>query len=213
MTPTSHDAPPAARRRRRRLVAWLTFGVLGIAMGAVWATGFASIGGATGTHTASPIVAPTSPVTHSPDLAGLVTAGSPLTVDWQDRWGSVAATNFFTVDLSGQPVGQTYNIAFLLTNTTTPTGWASLQLKLENRDIATGPCVASDFDGTNRPKVMAFDHNDAGVYWNGLPGNAVYCIGVAIADGQDMTGTFLRAAQDAAPSVYPAFIATVDRAS
>ena len=202
---------------RRRLAAWLAFGAAGLACGAVWATGFASVGGATGTNVAAPIVAPTGPAAHAPALNGVVTAGSPLTVDWNGRWGSISADkNFFTVDLSGEPSGQTYNVAFLLTNTTDISGhgWSSLQLKVEQVDAGAGPCNASAFDGTQNPKVMAFDSQDAGVYWNGLPGATVYGLGVNAADGQTPRGTFLRRDSDStAPTVYPRFLATVDRAS
>jgi hypothetical protein len=204
--------------RRRGLAAWLAFGAVGLATGAVWATGFASVGGQNGTNDPSPIVAPSAPASHAPNLSGVVTAGSPLTVDWNGRWGSISAnTNFFTVDLSGEPSGQNYNVAFLLTNTTDISGhgWSSLQLKVEEVDAGTsGPCDASAFDGTQHAKVMAFDSQDAGVYWNALPGGEVYCLGVAAADGQDTTGTFIRRDSDTvAPTVYPRFLTTVDRAS
>ena len=51
------------------------------------------------------------------------------------------------------------------------------------------------------------------MYWNGLDGDTVYCIGVAAAHGDDVAGTFLRSAQDTPPSAFPTFITTVDRAS
>jgi hypothetical protein len=211
---TISSTPSTGRRSRRRLAAWLAFAVLGIAMGAVWATGFASIGGATGSNAASPFLAPSAPGDHTADLASAATAGSPFTVDWAGRWGSTAATNFFTVDLSGQSASRTYNIAFLLTNDISSAGWTSLQLKMENKDIASGSCAAGDFDGTNRPKVMPFDAKDAAAYWNGLPGGKLYCIGVAASDGNDTDGTFLRRASDTSgPSTYPTFVVTVDRAS
>jgi hypothetical protein len=212
MDVTSTRSP--ARKARRRLGVWLGFAAVGIATGAVWATGFASIGGATGTNGASPMITPSAPGAHAPDLQGAVTAGSPLTVDWAGRWGSTASTNFFTVDLSGEPGAQTYNVAFLLTNDLSGDGWTSLQLELEAVDIATGPCDPADFDGTNRPRVMAFDALDAGVYWNGLAGGSIYCIGLNASDGNDTDGTFLRRASDTTgPGEYPAFVATVDRAS
>ena len=210
----STTTAPAAGRNRRRLAAWLGFAALGIATGAVWATGFASIGGTTGTNGSSPIVAPSNPGAHTPELQGAATAGDPLTVNWEGRWGSTASTNFFTVDLSGEPVGQTYNVAFLLTNDISSAGWTSLQLELENVTIASGTCNPAAFDGTNAPRVMAFDRQDAGVYWNGLAGGSIYCIGVNASDGHDTSGTFLRRASDSSgPTTYPAFIATVDRAS
>jgi hypothetical protein len=61
---------------------------------------------------------------------------------------------------------------------------------------------------------MAFDTLDAGVYWNGLAGGSIYCIGVNQSDGMDTGGTFLRRDSDTVgPGEYPAFVATVDRAS
>ena len=148
-------------------------------------------------------------------LAGTVTAGSPLTVDWTGRWGSTAATNFFKVTLDSKPAGQTFNAAMLLTNDISTFGWESLQLKVELKDVgASGSCNAStDFDGTQNPKVMVFDTRDAGVYWNALAGGSTYCIGIAASNGQDTSGTFLRSASDTPPTGYPAFTATVDRAS
>jgi hypothetical protein len=204
-------------KSRRRLATWLAFGAAGLATGAVWATGFASVGGTTGNNDPSPIVAPSAPAAHTAALAGAITAGSDLTVDWAGRWGSVSAdTNFFTVDLSGEANTQTYNVAFLLTNTTdiSSAGWSSLQLKVEEVDAGAGPCDASDYDGTQNAKVMTFDSKDAGVYWNGLAGGKVYCLGINAGGGQDPAGTFLRRDSDTAdPSVYPRFLATVDRAS
>jgi hypothetical protein len=207
----------SSSKPRRRLAAWLAFGAAGLACGAVWATGFASIGGANGTNSTSPIIAPSAPAAHQAALHGVVTQGSDLTVDWNGRWGSVGAdTNFFTVDLTGEDAANKYNIAFLLTNTTdiSGKGWSSLQLKVEQVDAGAGPCDATAFDGSKAPKVMAFDAQDAGVYWNDLAGGDVYCIGVAAADGHDDQGTFLRRDSDTvAPTVYPRFLATVDRAS
>jgi hypothetical protein len=211
---TSTARTPRVRKGRRRLSVWLAFAVAGLATGAVWATGFASVGGTTGTDGASPIVQPSAPGAHTPDLNGAITPGSDLTVDWAGRWGSTANTNFFTVDLASQSVSRTFNVAMLLTNDISSAGWSSLQLKLEAVDIASGSCDPAAFDGTNRPRVMAFDAKDAGAYWNGLAGGSKYCIGVAASDGTDSAGTFLRRASDTTgPSTYPTFVATVDRAS
>jgi hypothetical protein len=204
-------------RSRRRLAVWLAFGAAGLATGAVWATGFESIGGGNGpTNDRSAMIKPSDPVDHAPNLNGVITAGSPLTVNWNGRWGSVADTKFFTVDLSHEDPLNTYNIAFLLTNTTdiSNKGWSSLQLKVEQVNAGAGPCNATAFDGTQDPKVMAFDAQDAGVYWNGVDGGNVYCLGVNAADGHDDQGTFLRRDSDTvAPTVFPRFLATVDRAS
>jgi hypothetical protein len=214
MSGTSRTAQ-ATRTGRRRLAIWLTFAAIGVSMGTVWATGFASIGGANGTNGASPPLTSSDPGAHTSDLAGSVTAGDPFTANWNGRWGSTAATRFFTVNLDAKPAGNSYNLAFLLTNDISTAGWTTLQLELENADVgAAGTCDATVFDGTNDPKVMVFDSEDAGVYWNNLPGGTTYCVGIAAAPdpANDITGTFIRRDSDTVgPSVYPTFVATVDR--
>jgi hypothetical protein len=207
---------PSRKSSRGRLAAWAAFGVAGLATGAVWATGFASGTGANGTTAISPALTKTDPAAATSALSGTATPVTPLSFDWQGRWGSIAAkTVTFKVDLSGSAyAGKTYNIALLLANTSDMSGWASMQLKFERVDVAaSGSCVASAFDGTQHPKVLNFDDEDAGVYWNGVAGDAVYCVGVNAAAGDDATGTFLRAAQDTPPTAFPTFITTVDRAT
>ena len=203
-------------RNRRRIAAWLAFAALGVGMGAVWATGFASIGGANGTgaNSTGALITPSNPGAQAAALAGTVTAGDPFTVNWTGRWGSVVDTNFFTVDLSAKPGTQTFNVATLLTNDLSAAGWTSLQLKFEAADRLTGACAAGDFDGTKRPRVVSLDARDKGAYWNGLVGGNIYCIGINAADGTDETGTFLRRADETTgPSTFPDFVTTVDRAS
>jgi len=200
---------------RRRLAAWLAFGAVGLASGAVWATGFASGSGANGTTAISPALTKTAPSTATSALSGTVTKVSDLSFDWEGRWGSIASdTVMFKVDLSDAKFnGKKYNVALLLANTSAMSGWASMQLKIERVDVAAnGSCTASAFDGTQNPEILNFDDEDAGVYWNGLDGEAVYCLGVNTAHGDDADGTFLRAAQDTAPTAFPTFITTVDRA-
>jgi hypothetical protein len=213
---SSIDSPSTPRRPRRRLAAWLAFGAIGLATGAVWATGFASTTAVVGTHTGSAAVTKTNPAAPIDSLANVASEVTPLAFDFTGRWGSVADTAMVKVDLSAEPAGNTYNVALLLSNTAALTGWASLQLKLEEV-VASGAggttCVASDFDGTKNPQLMQFDAVDAGAYFNGLAGNAVYCLGINTSDGKDIAGTFLRSAQDASPSVFPTFLTTVDRAS
>jgi len=201
----------------RKLSAWLAFGAAGLATGAVWASGFATVGGENrlGGSAISPALAKTAPTPASSDLNGKADDVSPIAFDWQGRWGSIHAnTVLFKVDLSGF-TGKTYNIATLLTNTTDLTGWASLQLKLEQKQIASGSsaCDPADFTGSTNDQLLNVDDQDAGVYWNGLAGDKVYCIGISAAHGDDAAGTFLRAAQDTPPTSFPTFITTVDRAS
>src|SRR3954462_15453133 len=190
---------PQGRRGRRRLAIGLSFAALGISMGAVWATGFASVSGANGTNGASPALTSSDPSAHTSDLAGTAAAGAGLTVDWNGRWGSTAATRFFTVDLDSKSASNDYNVAMLLSNDISNAGWTTLQLKVENKDVGVGgTCNATVFDGTNDPKLMVLDTRDAGVYWNNLPGGTTYCVGIDAAPNpaSDTGGTFLRRDSD-----------------
>ena len=202
---------------RGRLAAWLAFGATGLATGAVWATGFASVGAGNGTTGESPAMAKTAPTTNTSALNNKVTAVDPISFDWDGRWGKITTAKvMFKVDLSGAEFSGTkrYNIALLLANTSVLTGWASLQLELEQVQVAAnGTCDAADFDGTQNDQVLNVDDQDAGVYWNSLVGDKVYCLGIFTSDGDDFAGTFLRAAQDTPPSSFPQFITTVDRAA
>ena len=45
---STFDSPNPRSRPRRRLAAWLAFGAVGLATGAVWATGFTSFTGTQG---------------------------------------------------------------------------------------------------------------------------------------------------------------------
>lgn len=220
------------RRSRRRLALWLAFGAIGLSMGAVWATGFATFSaGANGTTTVSPIVVPGSPTDVANPLASVVTAGSTWNVNWTGDWGSTGATEFFQVDLSSLPSAQTYNLAMLLTNGAAMSAgtnlWQTLQLNVELTQPAGSSCAASDFttsSTTEVSRIFVFDSDDAGVYWNsadtdvqstlsGITGGQIYCIGInAAAPPYDGTSTFLRD-DGAVPSVYPDFVTTVNRAS
>jgi hypothetical protein len=217
---STHTAIPRSRSRRR-LAAWLAFGAVGLATGAVWATGFATTGGQVGANDPAQFINPSDPADHNPDLQNKISANaSGLDYDWDGRWGSVTDTQLFKVDLTGSGLAANkYNVGFLLTNGTllsgtTGSGWSTIQLKIELlQKAASATCADSDFAGaTTDQKVMAFDADDAGVYFNNLDGDKVYCVGIKTADGHDINGTFLRRDSDTvAPTVYPEFIATVDR--
>ena len=201
----------------RRLAVWLAFGATGLATGAVWATGFASVSAGNGTTGESPAIAKTAPTPATTALSDKATAVDPISFDWDGRWGKITAPKvLFKVDLSGTEFSGTkrYNVALLLANTSVLTGWASLQLEFEQvQKDADEECDAADLDGTQNAKLLNVDDQDAGVYWNNLVGDKVYCLGIFTSDGDDFDGTFLRAAQDAAPTGFPSFIATVDRAA
>lgn len=199
---------------RPRIAAWLAFGATGLATGAVWATGFAQVSAGNGVTGESPAIAKTDPVDATSALNNKITTVDPIVFDWDGRWGKITTAKvMFKVDLSGAAYnGKKYNVALLLANTSALTGWASLQLEFEQvAKAAGGTCAAGDFDGTQNAKVLNVDDQDAGVYWNQLDGDAVYCLGIFTSDGDDFAGTFLRSAQDTPPSSFPSFIATVDR--
>jgi hypothetical protein len=206
--------------------AWAAFGVVGLATGTVWASGFATSDGANrvGGTVESPALVKSNPAAATSALATKAAPVDPLEFDWDGRWGSInASTVLFKVDLSGaQFTGKTYNIATLLANTSDLAGWASLQLEFELvQKNAGGTCNAADFDGTVNAKLLNVDNQDAGVYWTALDdasplaGNKVYCVGINQAHGDDIHATFLRSANDTPPdnSHQPKFITTVDRVS
>lgn len=203
---------------RPRVAAWLAFGAVGLATGAVWASGFAQVTTSSAPAAESPAMTKSDaadPITALDDTA---TAVTPLEFGWDGRWGKVAApTVMFQVDLSGSQFAapKSYNVALLLTNKTALLGWATLQLEVEHVVMAPGEtCVAGDFDGSKDPKLLNVDNQDAGAYWNGLAGEHVHCFGIApTTTNPDIASTLLRSATDAAPTVSPSFIATVDRAA
>ena len=210
---------PTPSKSRRRLAAWAAFGVAGLATGAVWASGFAQSTGVNDSTVISPAMAKGAPSVVTSPLAGTITAGADLPFDWEGRWGSLSADHLLaTVDLTGGGfTGKTYNIAFLLANTTDLTEFASLQLEVEIIDAANagtpGDCSTASFDGTHDQLILDSDDEDSGVYWNLKAGNKKYCIGISDTPGDDVNGTFIRSAQDAYPTKWPKFITTVERAS
>src|SRR4051794_2488307 len=190
---------PAPRRSRRRLAAWMAFGAVGLATGAVWATGFTQNTAANGVTDPASAMTKGAPGPVPSDLDTVVSlfgGDGKLTFDWNGRWGSIPANKaLIKVDLSGPTfASKTYNLAFLLANTSDLTEYGSLQLKFDNITKAAGAdCANADYTTPVDPKVMNIDNKDAAVYWNGLAGNAVYCIGIKQATGDDTTGTFIRA--------------------
>ncbi len=113
---SSIDPSNSAPRSRRRLAAWLAFGAVGLATGAVWATGFASAGGASSGRVTSPALARSAPVDQADRLANTVTVDTAvLDFTYEGSWGAIADTNLFTVDLRTHP--GTYNVALLLADT------------------------------------------------------------------------------------------------
>ena len=168
----------SAPRVGRRLAAWLAFGAVGLATGAVWATGFASSTAGNGTTDPSPAVTKTAPDgRHVGARAAPWPTRPALTFDWDRPLGLDRRRHG---DVHGRPERRGSTTArpttsrMLLANTSVLTGWASLQLEIERVDEAAGGTVRRRPTSTARPtpKVLNFDDEDAGVYWNGLAGDA-----------------------------------------
>lgn len=192
----SSSTTRTARRSRRRLALWLGFGIVGLSMGAVWATGFATFTSGTGTPAVAAIVTPGSPTDAANALTGDVVADAPAVdgvpvdgiawdVTWDGLWGLTPAYNFFTVTTPAQPSDATYNIAMLLSNGASLSAsatWQTLQLKVwlvnANGHICNSvpgtvfPGLETDDSGVAIPvsggvaRVFTFDDYDSAVYWN-----------------------------------------------
>ena len=214
---SSIDPSNSAPRSRKRLAAWLAFGAIGLATGAVWASGFGTATAVNGTTDVSPALAKAAPAVASNALAGKVTKIADLTYDWEGRWGSIAAdTTMFKVDLRHAPRAQHLQprAARRQHHADDRLGLHAARGRAHRRRPAAGVCGAASYTHSGpEAQILHFNDQDGGVYWPAVPGNAVYCIGVSDSTGDVATGTFLRGAQDAAPTVFPTFIATVDRAS
>src|SRR6201990_367510 len=186
-------------RSRRRLAAWSAFGAVGLAAGAVWATGFATVGGASSSrrNVTSPALTRTAQAAQANRLAGTAIAGTDPVYTFQGFQGAVAATSMYTIDLHSQPASETFNVEVLLGTTATLTGWSTIQLELDMVPAgADDTCDASDFPGSTPTagRTMRFDSQDARVGWNGVIGGAYYCVGLEASDGRDTSGTFLQSA-------------------
>ena len=228
--PNGVDPQALAERRRqrarRRTALWGAFLVLGLALGTIYATGFASTGGTTGTT--DPAAANTNTPGDNQDtsaLAALTTSpGGNLVFNWSGRWGSVASNAMYQVDLDGLSASNNYYVSVYLGNT--PSGFSDLQLQLRIKDDGpAGICNAADITGvadTDDFRVMAFDSQDAQVTFagmdgvtTGLDGGSTYCIGIAnyANSGKDASGTFIRKNNTggAFGGTYPTFIASLNQ--
>ena len=207
---------PSPSRSRRRLAAWAAFGAVGLATGAVWASGFQTSSVEQGTVGESPaLTKPASAVALNP-LAGTVTAAPDLEFNWAGRWGSTAAdTTMYTIDLDAFPNTKKYNLALLLANTSVLTGWATLQLEVDLVKLPAASVCADDADyahAATDAQLLNSDAQDTGVYWPAVDGGSTYCIGVPQTTGDQMDGSFLRASTDTPPADdLLKFLATVDR--
>lgn len=219
-----HLAWRRRRRARRRLVALASFLLVGLALGNVWATGFATTGGAGTAAEATPIYFDPGNKQDTSGLNAHIRSNGDLTWHWQGQWGNVDSLAMYTVDLDDFAVGEKFFVGVFLTNI--PTGFADLQLQLRIKDAGNDvACTPTDMDGvsnTNDYRVFTFETTDAQVTFagmngatGGLPGGRTYCVGIANYDGsgQDSAGTFIRRSSSG-PSFsgqYPTFIASLNQ--
>jgi hypothetical protein len=216
-------SPTRPRAARRRLIAWLAFGVLGLSMGAIWASGVATVD-ATGSGElteAAPLTEdPTQPAAAS-RFQGMVAASTGLSVGWTGRWGSISADqSLFFVDLSSKTAAESFWFT-MTTGDPQPSGWEALQLLVEVTPVAGSDCSAAAHDataaggsGATASKVMYIDTSDPAITFTGLPGGGKYCIGMNAAGGKDAAATFLRRINTGNNSVvYPKFIGILNQES
>ncbi|MEX2255930.1 MAG: hypothetical protein WEC34_10885 [Acidimicrobiia bacterium] len=169
-----------ARRKRRRMLGWAMFGLAGVAIGAVWAAGFAT-SQSTSDNAAS--TAPFIAATPNPQLeskfADVVSAETPLALSFTGTWGNVPFTTIFEVDFAAnaETMTGTYFAEVLLTDPL-PSGYTTLQLEfvIDNQD-----CDAVNVAGSwtqDAISIMPVETQDARAVFTGLAGGSKHCIGV-----------------------------------
>lgn len=212
------------QRSRRRAAVLAAFLSLGLALGTIWASGFATTSGTIGTaNKPTPLFADPGNKQDTSGLNGLITSGGNLSWSWQGQWGSVASKAMYTVDLDSLSSGK-YYVGVYLTNV--PTGFADLQLQLRIADVGKeGTCNAAAIEAVSTKsdyRIFTFEAVDAQVTFSGmsgsvtgLPAEKTYCIGIANypGSGQDPEGTFIRKASKGGTftGTYPTFVATLNQ--
>ncbi|MFQ5948173.1 MAG: hypothetical protein ACE5KX_04880 [Acidimicrobiia bacterium] len=213
---TGQVAKKERRRGRRRLLTWLSFGLVGLIMGVVWAVGVASSTAVVDTAGADPALQVFGTASAAPGAsvyAGLLTAVTPLTIDFTGWWGRIDVdTTMFDVDLSAQ--SGTFFVDVYLSNN--PTGWAALQLEFRRVTKACGDVtlVSADWDAA-ATSVMVVEDEDAYATFSGLAAPGVYCIGIRdiAPKANDSAGTFIRRPAGGAAPTAPVFAAVLNRTS
>ncbi|HEX6115596.1 MAG TPA: hypothetical protein VFY99_00755 [Solirubrobacterales bacterium] len=194
----------AARRRRTRLRLAALAGLLlfGLSLGAIYATGFATTGGTTGsTQNATPLSNNPGDAQDTSGLNGLISTGcagcsANLTWNYSGRFGSVPSAVMYDVNLTNEPLANNYFVAVYLSNA--PAGYSDLQLQIRiATDGADNACTTADLSntttvgtGSGNYRNMIFDTNDAQITFQGwvasgnaagsggLDGGERYCVGI-----------------------------------
>lgn len=212
------------QRQRRRLCALAAFLALGLSLGTIWASGFATTGGTTGTAGTSPFIYDNpGNKQDTSGLNGLITSGGELSWSFQGQWGKVASLVMYTADLDTLSAGNRYYVGVYLTNT--PTGFSDLQLQLRIADVGSdGTCTTTALETTasSNYRIFTFNAVDAQVTFSGmggattgLEGGKTYCVGIIdySGSGQDSAGTFIRKSSSGPTfsGIYPTFIAALNQ--
>lgn len=219
----------ARRRKRRQRLRWrigllLALLALGSSLGTIWASGFATTTGATGTATkASAIFANPGNRQDTSGLNGLIALGGSLAWSWEGQFGKVASLSMYKVDLDTLSEGRYWTGVYL---TNIPTGFSSLQLQMRIANVGKGgTCSATVIEkvaNESNYRVFTFEASDAQVVFAGMGGaesgllpGTTYCIGIAnyTGSGQDTKGTFIRKSTKGSTftGTYPTFIAALNR--
>lgn len=207
--------------------------LLGLALGAVYATGFASTGGTDGAELeAAPNSNTPAENQDASELANKITeVEEDLTYNWGGRWGTIEDAVMYEIDLSSFGAGEKFFSEVLLVNT--PAGFSDLQLQLRiakiDKEAECGTAalesgLAGGGNVTSNKRVMIFDTDDAQVTFSGMEGSeeagllgqARYCVGIVnySGSGKDESGTFVRKSKpgnDVTGIVHPEFVGTLNR--
>jgi hypothetical protein len=232
IVPDAESVDPKAlaeRRRqksRRRAALWGAFLLVGLALGTIYATGFATTGGTDGTTaTASPNTNDPGANQDTSALAGFLTSpDANITFNWSGRWGSVSNAALYKADLDTESASNNYYIGAYLSNT--PAGFSDLQLQFRIANVGVGgACTGAAINAvadTDDYRIMRFDNNDAQVTFSGmngvttgLDGGSTYCVGVAgyANNGKDSGGTFIRKVNTGGSfsGTYPQFVGSLNQ--
>jgi hypothetical protein len=214
------------RKSRRRAALWGAFLLVGLALGTIYATGFATTGGTDGT-TAAADANTNDPGANqdSSALAGFLTQpDNNLSWNWSGRWGSISSAAMYKADLDTESASNNYYLGVYLSNT--PSDFSDLQLQLRIADVgAGGACDAAAIAAaadTDDYRIMRFDTDDAQVTFSGmngttagLDGGSTYCVGIAnySGSGKDSGGTFIRKVNTGGTfsGTYPQFVGSLNQ--
>ena len=177
----SYVQTKTARRKRRRTVTWAMFGLVGLAMGAVWAAGFATSTATTdnATNTSTATVIPNSATPQlSSKFVGTAIAKDALALSFNGTWGIVPFTTMFEVNLAGSATATGTYFAEVLLTDPLPAGFTTLQLEfvIDNQACATIKTAGSWTQ--DAISIMPVETQDARAVFTGLAGGSTHCIGV-----------------------------------